>query len=110
MERIARRDTAAALALFDRLYADGKDLGALLDELCALSRDLLVLKTAPQAGLSMLSGVSSEEEAAGLAALLSTGELIQILSVIQAAAADLPGAERTAWMRSCASSGCASRS
>lgn len=87
MERIARRDTAAALALFDRLYADGKDLGALMDELCALTRDLLVLKTAPQAGLSMLSGVSSEEEAAGLAALLSTGELIQILSVIQAAAA-----------------------
>ncbi len=87
MERIARRDTAAALALFDRLYADGKDLGALLDELCALTRDLLVLKTAPQAGLSMLSGISSEEEAVGLAAMLSTGELIQILSVIQAAAA-----------------------
>ena len=87
MERIARRDTPAALALFDRLYADGKDLGALLDELCAMARDLLVLKTAPQAGLSMLSGVSSEEEAAGLAAMLSTGELIQILSVIQAAAA-----------------------
>ena len=62
MEAIAEKNTRKALTLFDRLYADGKDIGALLDELCALARDLLVLKTAPTAGLSMLSGVSTEQE------------------------------------------------
>lgn len=71
------------MTLFDRLYADGKDIGALLDELCALARDLLVLKTAPTAGLSMLSGVSTEQEAQALKDRLSAGELIQILKTLQ---------------------------
>ena len=66
MEAIAEKNTRKALTLFDRLYADGKDIGALLDGLCALARDLLVLKTAPTAGLSMLSGVSTEQEAQAL--------------------------------------------
>ena len=83
MEAIAEKNARKALTLFDRLYADGKDIGALLDELCALARDLLVLKTAPTAGLSMLSGVSTEQEAQALKDRLSAGELIQILKTLQ---------------------------
>ena len=52
----AKQDTAAALSIFETLYAEGKDLGALFDELSALCRDLLVLKAAPRSGISMLSG------------------------------------------------------
>ena len=47
MAYIARHDTRKLLSLFNRLYADGKDLGAMLDELACLARDLLVLQTAP---------------------------------------------------------------
>ena len=43
----ADRDTGKALSLFHELYSQGKDLGALLDELESLLRDLLILKTAP---------------------------------------------------------------
>ena len=57
MERIAQQDSAGALEILNRLYANGKDLGALLDELACLTRDFMVLKTAPQAGISMLSGL-----------------------------------------------------
>ena len=58
MSCIARHDTKGALELFNRLYADGKDVAALLDELACLTRDLLVLKAAPGVGITMLSGVA----------------------------------------------------
>ena len=62
----AKQDTAAALSLFETLYAEGKDLGALFDELSALCRDLLVLKAAPKSGISMLSGIADEAQAVEL--------------------------------------------
>ena len=83
MGYIARHETKNALSLFNRLYADGKDLGALLDELACMARDLLVLQTAPDAGLSMLSGVAEAREAAGMAKQISSGELIRILALLQ---------------------------
>ncbi len=83
MGYIAKHDTRSALTLFNRLYADGKDLGALLDELACLCRDLLVLQTAPQAGLTMLSGVAEGKDAMALAKLLSGGELVRIMGLIQ---------------------------
>lgn len=83
MGYIAKHDTKNALALFNRLYADGKDLGAMLDELACLSRDLLIMQTAPQAGLTMLSGVAEGKDAAPLAKMLSGGELVRIMGLLQ---------------------------
>ena len=83
MGYIARHETKNALALFNRLYADGKDLGALLDELACLSRDLLVLKTAPDAGLAMLSGVADDQEALALSREISDGELVRMMNLLQ---------------------------
>lgn len=83
MEAVAKHDTAGALGLFNRLYAEGKDIAAMLDELCALARDLLILKTAPKSGIAMLSGVCSESEAMGLLNQLSPAELIRIAGIVQ---------------------------
>ena len=80
---ISRHETKEALTLFNRLYADGKDLSALLDELACLCRDLLVLKTAPDAGLSMLSGVATDRDAKALAASISHGELVRMMNLLQ---------------------------
>lgn len=80
---ISRHETKDALTLFNRLYADGKDLSALLDELACLCRDLLVLKTAPDAGLSMLSGVATDQEARTLCAAISNGELVRMMNLLQ---------------------------
>lgn len=84
---IAAHDTPKALELFNKLYADGKDISALLDELACLLRDLLVLKTAPNAGISMLSGVASEQETLELTKRLSGGELVRMMNLIQQTAA-----------------------
>ncbi len=83
MGYIALHQTKAALELFNRLYADGKDIGALLDELACLTRDLLILKTAPEAGITMLSGVASDGEAKKLAAAFSGGELMNMMARIE---------------------------
>ena len=83
MGYIGDQNPKDALTLFNRLYAEGKDMGALLDELACLTRDLLVLKTAPGAGITMLSGVASDQEALALAEKISTGELTRMMSRIE---------------------------
>ena len=84
----AERNCADALKIFSELYAAGKDIPALVSELSGLCRDLLILKTAPQGGISMLSGVASGEQAAALSRMLSQEELLRDLQLLQQTAAD----------------------
>ena len=84
MGYIANHDTRKALELFNRLYTEGKDLGAMLDELACLTRDLLVLKTAGSAGITMLSGVADDREVLELTKALSSAELVRIMNLLQA--------------------------
>ena len=86
---VAREDTVGALAQLDSLYRDGKDMGALLGELAALVRDLLIRKTAPEGGQGLLTGGYEEKTLAPLAAALTAGELVQMMTLLQAAQADL---------------------
>lgn len=88
LSSIAAHNTKEALQLFNQLYTDGKDLGAMLDELACLIRDLLVLKTAPGAGITMLSGVASDEEVKALSTQLSSGELVRMMGLVQQTVAD----------------------
>lgn len=83
MGYMAEHNTKAALELFNRLYTEGKDLSAMLDELACLSRDLLVLKTAGNSGIAMLSGVATDGEALELTRKFSSGELVRMLNLIQ---------------------------
>ena len=87
MAHIADRDTRSALALLNRFYAEGKEMGALLDELACLARDFMIMKSAPKEGISMLSGVASDREVRELAERFSHGELVRMLSLIQQTAA-----------------------
>lgn len=83
MKHIANHDSSNALSVLNRLYAEGKDMGALLDELACLTRDLMILKTAPREGISMLSGVAADEEVKSLAQAFSTGELVRMMNLLQ---------------------------
>ena len=84
MGYIAAHDTKRALELFNRLYTEGKDLSAMLDEMACLARDLLVIKTAGNGGITMLSGVASDKEVLELTKQLSSGELVRMMNLIQA--------------------------
>jgi len=80
---VAERDAGRALSIFSSLYAQGKDISALLDELCGIARDLLILKTAPKSGAALVSGVDAEGEEARPLRVLSVGELLRITSLLQ---------------------------
>ena len=84
---IARHDTKSALELFNRLYTEGKDLGALLDELACMARDLLVMRTAGNAGITMLSGVATDAEVRELTKQFSSAELVRMMNLLQTALA-----------------------
>ncbi len=83
MRCIAQQDTAKALSLLNHLYSEGKDLGALLDELACLTRDCMVMKTAAKEGIGLLSGVASDTDALSLSEKFSAGELVRMLNIIQ---------------------------
>ena len=90
MGQIAARDTAAALDTLARLYANGKEVGAVLGELSALARDLLLRKTAPQGSAALMAGGYDEATLRALGERLSAQRLLQILTQLQSAAAGLP--------------------
>ena len=87
LKYVTDHDTKKALELFNRLYADGKDIGALLDELACLCRDLMILKTAPDAAIGLISGVADYREVMALRDQFSSGELVRMMNVIQQTAA-----------------------
>ena len=89
MERLALRDTAAALDTLARLYAGGREVGSVLGELSALARDLLLRKTAPQGSAALMSGGYDEATLRRLGELLSSQRLLQMLTQLQAASASL---------------------
>ncbi len=89
MEQLSRRGTGAALETLARLYANGKDVGSVLGELSALTRDLLLRKTAPQGGAALLTGGYDETTMRGLGEDFSAQRLLQMLSLLQESAANL---------------------
>lgn len=89
LDCIARQDTAGALRELDTLYRDGKDMGAFLSELSTLIRDLLLRRTAPEGGSGLLTGGYEESAVRALLPVFTPAELLQMLTVLQTAQADL---------------------
>ena len=83
----ADHDVKAALTLLGEQYAEGKDLSAMVDELISLSRDLLILKTAPASGRNMLTGICTDAELQELLPRFTSGELLRITTLLQQTAA-----------------------
>ena len=89
MEFILGRDAKAALLLLHQLYSGGKDVAAVLGELSALTRDLLLRKTAPEGSASLLSGGYDAASLDRLGRDVSANRLLYLASTLQKTAADL---------------------
>ena len=87
LRAVGSHDTAKALEVFNGQYAEGKDLSAMLDELCSVARDLLILHSAPQSGINLLSGVCTSQELRELTGLFSAGELLRMTAILRDTAA-----------------------
>ena len=89
MDCVLRRDTKAALLLLHRLYGSGKDVGAVLGELSALARDLLISETAPEGGAALLTGGYDGQTMDSLLRQADSARLIAICTTLQRTAADM---------------------
>ena len=89
MNAIAAGDTSAALTQLAQLYDDGKDVGAVLSELSALTRDLLIRKTASQGGEALMTGGYDQETMELLARKFPSQRLLQMLGLLQSTQAGL---------------------
>ena len=89
MEHILQRDAQAALLMMDRLYAGGKDVGAVLNELSTLTRDLLLRRTAPEGGAALLSGGYDAATLDRLEKNVPSARFLYMASTLQKAAAEL---------------------
>lgn len=89
LDCVARENTTGALTILDELYRDGKDMGALLGEIASLVRDLLLRKTAPDGGRGLLAGGYEEKTLRALTQQFTAAELVQMMTLLQAAQADL---------------------
>ena len=58
-------------------------MGALLDELACLTRDLMVMQSAPKEGITLLSGVASDSDVKTLAGCFTFPELVYMMNTIQ---------------------------
>lgn len=83
LRAVGQRNTPEALKLFSDLYAEGKDASAMLDELSTLARDMLVVKTAPQSGIGMISSTCTAQEIKELSPLFTPEELLRIIDLVQ---------------------------
>ena len=90
MDCVAGRDAAAALERLGRLYAGGRDVAAVLGEMAGLARDLLLRRTAPQGCAALLTGGFDEGTMRALGEKLTAPRLLQMLTVLQQTAAQLP--------------------
>ncbi len=86
-ELVAAGDAAGAMDCFEALWRDGKEPAALLDELCSLYRDIMMMKIAPKHAGGLLSG-GDGERVRSLAGRISMDELLADLTAVQAAQAE----------------------
>ncbi len=82
-------DTPEALQMIDSFYKNGKDMAAVLDEITALFRDLLIYKMSPASPGSLFSGMFSKEVITELAEGVSPEKIMWWLSAAKDAAQDL---------------------
>ena len=86
LQTVAARDTKTLLAIFSSEYAQGKDLAAMLDELCTAARDLLILHTSGKDS-PLISGICTAKELTALSKSFSPGELLRMTTILRDAAA-----------------------
>lgn len=83
LQLIARHDTSGALEKLARFYQNGKDISTILEELSCLVRDLLVLKTAPKGGETLLTCGYDEQTMRRLCDELPAPRLLFFLKNLQ---------------------------
>lgn len=90
LSAIADRNIIAALEQLDRLYAGGKFIASVIDELAALVRDVLVTALMPNGATALLSGNFDQTTLDGFAGRFTVEELLSAADLLRETILDLP--------------------
>lgn len=82
-------DTEKAVLIFEDCWRNGKSPTALLTELCALLRDVLLLKVAPRGGRELLSSGYDRNTLESFASHMTGEEIIAQIDIIMSRVGDL---------------------
>ena len=85
----AAGDVRSALKMFQKMYKDGGDPVSALGDMLSLCRDILVARTAPESGDSLLSGVFSSQQLLELGSGISVKRLLAASDTLQEAISDM---------------------
>lgn len=85
----AAGDVRSALKMFQKMYKDGGDPVSALGDMLSLCRDILVARTAPESGDSLISGVFSSQELMKLGSGISVKRLLAASDTLQEAISDM---------------------
>ncbi len=92
MEAVKCGDLAAAVAEIGQAYEAGRDLSGIMDQLLALIRDILLVKTASDKAESMIAPTYTVAQLTALGEGLASAELIAYSRILQDAAARIKAA------------------
>lgn len=92
MRYILTSDLTAAIGQLAESYTAGRELGAVLDQLLGLVRDMLLVKTSESDVSSLLSPAYSEQTVRGLCEQVPASRLIAYTGIIQEALSRMPRA------------------
>ncbi len=97
LDAVLQGRAAEAIERFDELYAAGKDVSAVLSELTALCRDLLIRRTAPAAAERLMTGGYDDATLNMLDNHATSERLVSILELLRQAAehCKVSGSSRT---------------
>lgn len=83
LDAVSKGETETALEVFASMWSDGKAPATLLTELCALLRDILMIKVAPKGGSALLSGGFDMQTLKVFSARMSAEEIISHIDAVQ---------------------------
>ena len=83
LDGILNHDTEGTLRRFDGMWMDGKSPASLLNELCGLMRDVLMLHVAPKGAQDLLSGGYDSATLSDFARRMTTEELLCAMETLQ---------------------------
>ena len=87
---VLEENPAAAMEQIDRLYYEGRDLGAALEELLRLCRDVVMMRMANEGGAGLLSGGYEPAELKRLETLAPPSVYMYYIETLQSAISELP--------------------
>lgn len=83
LHAVAKRDAAAALSVIDKLYRQSKDMTRFADEISQQLRNVMLLRSAPDAG-DLVSAMPAElSELQALAGEYTTGGVLDALNAVR---------------------------